>query len=205
MPGPSATGCPRQAVGYNDDSLAQDLNPPLTTVSIPAHELGRESVRLALAEVEGRRRARHRPGPHLLGTHTVIRESVGPARRPARRDRRHPRRGPGRGQGGEVRAPGRAGRSGAGGRRAGRARHRSGRPFTVLAFTVVDGTVTAIRPRQPTDHCPVCSANPEFGVNCSFVTLVPLGTSKTTQPRALSPAMSLTSDGMTGPAVMVST
>lgn len=52
MPGSSATDCPRQAVGYNDDSLAQDLNPPLTTVSIPAHELGRESVRLALAEVE---------------------------------------------------------------------------------------------------------------------------------------------------------
>jgi LacI family transcriptional regulator len=69
-------------VGYNNDDLAQDLNPPLTTVNIPAYELGRESVRLALAE-----EAAHPGGPrllaqtrHLLGTHTVLRESVAPPR-----------------------------------------------------------------------------------------------------------------------------
>ena len=71
-------------VGYNNDGLAQDLNPPLTTVNIPAYELGRESVRLALAE-----RADHPGGSrstaqnrHLLGTHTVLRDSVA---RPAER------------------------------------------------------------------------------------------------------------------------
>ncbi len=69
-------------VGYNNDGLAQDLNPPLTTVNIPSYELGRESVRLALAE-----KAVRVPGGgprvsvqsrHLLGTHLVLRESVGP-------------------------------------------------------------------------------------------------------------------------------
>ncbi|WP_051951957.1 LacI family DNA-binding transcriptional regulator [Actinacidiphila yeochonensis] len=70
-------------VGYNNDDLAQDLNPPLTTVNIPAYELGRESVRLALAE-----EAANPGGPralaqtrHLLGTHTVLRESVAPPRK----------------------------------------------------------------------------------------------------------------------------
>ena len=65
-------------VGYNNDDLAQDLDPPLTTVNIPAFELGRETVRLALAEQaapadgpRGRGQSRH-----LLGTHTVLRASV---------------------------------------------------------------------------------------------------------------------------------
>jgi LacI family transcriptional regulator len=70
-------------VGYNNDGLAQDLNPPLTTVNIPAYELGREAVRLALAEAAAnpggpRSSAQNR---HLLGTHTVLRESVGRPRR----------------------------------------------------------------------------------------------------------------------------
>jgi LacI family transcriptional regulator len=60
-------------VGYNNDGLAQDLNPPLTTVNIPAYELGREAVRLALAEATPRPTTQSR---HLLGTHTVLRESV---------------------------------------------------------------------------------------------------------------------------------
>jgi LacI family transcriptional regulator len=62
-------------VGYNNDSLAQDLNPPLTTVNIPAYELGREAVRFALSE------AAASSGPvtqkrRVLGTHTVLRDSV---------------------------------------------------------------------------------------------------------------------------------
>ncbi|WP_202235170.1 LacI family DNA-binding transcriptional regulator [Actinacidiphila reveromycinica] len=71
-------------VGYNNDGLAQDLNPPLTTVNIPSYELGRESVRLALAEkaVRGAGGGPYAPAQsrHLLGTHLVLRESVGPPR-----------------------------------------------------------------------------------------------------------------------------
>lgn len=64
-------------VGYNNDGLAQDLNPPLTTVNIPAYELGRESVRLALAEAAGEGPRSSAQQRHLLGTHIVLRESVG--------------------------------------------------------------------------------------------------------------------------------
>jgi LacI family transcriptional regulator len=65
-------------VGYNNDAVAQDLNPPLTTVNIPSYELGRSAVRFALAEdtanpgaARGTAQARH-----VLGTHIVLRESV---------------------------------------------------------------------------------------------------------------------------------
>ncbi|WP_328535766.1 LacI family DNA-binding transcriptional regulator [Streptomyces sp. NBC_00344] len=60
-------------VGYNDDQVARDVTPRLTTVHIPAEELGRTAVRLALdgAQLTG-------PERHLLGTHIVIRESVRP-------------------------------------------------------------------------------------------------------------------------------
>lgn len=65
-------------VGYNNDSVAQDLNPPLTTVNIPSTELGRWAVRFALAEdtaapgaARGTAQTRH-----VLGTHIVLRESV---------------------------------------------------------------------------------------------------------------------------------
>jgi LacI family transcriptional regulator len=65
-------------VGYNNDAIAQDLNPPLTTVNIPSYELGRSAVRFALAEdtatpgaARGTAQARH-----VLGTHIVLRESV---------------------------------------------------------------------------------------------------------------------------------
>jgi len=65
-------------VGYNNDSVAQDLNPPLTTVNIPSNELGRWAVRFALAEdtatpgaARGTAQTRH-----VLGTHIVLRESV---------------------------------------------------------------------------------------------------------------------------------
>ncbi|MEV0090894.1 LacI family DNA-binding transcriptional regulator [Streptomyces sp. NPDC050738] len=60
-------------VGYNDDPVAAEVTPRLTTVHIPAEELGRTAVRLALdgPPVTG-------PERHVLGTHIVIRESVRP-------------------------------------------------------------------------------------------------------------------------------
>jgi LacI family transcriptional regulator len=63
-------------VGYDDIPLAADLTPSLTTVHIPHEELGRTAVRLAL------HRDTHALDQHmLLGTHVVIRESTGPAKR----------------------------------------------------------------------------------------------------------------------------
>ncbi|MGC9539754.1 LacI family DNA-binding transcriptional regulator [Streptomyces sp. UG1] len=62
-------------VGYNDIPLAEDFGPPLTTVRTPAEELGRAAVDLALRE------PRELPGTcHVLATHVVIRNSVGPPR-----------------------------------------------------------------------------------------------------------------------------
>ncbi|MGW5862562.1 LacI family DNA-binding transcriptional regulator [Streptomyces sp. NPDC055239] len=58
-------------VGYNDDPVAADITPGLTTVHIPAEEMGRTAVRLALAGAPRSGQERH-----LLGTHIVIRESV---------------------------------------------------------------------------------------------------------------------------------
>lgn len=62
-------------VGYNNDAVAQDLNPPLTTVNIPTYELGREVVRFALAEAGAGGAGQKR---RLLGTHVVLRDSVAP-------------------------------------------------------------------------------------------------------------------------------
>lgn len=59
-------------VGYNDDPMARDLTPALTTVHIPAEELGRTAVRLAL----GRRGGAPVQERHVLGTHVVVRDSV---------------------------------------------------------------------------------------------------------------------------------
>ncbi|MPY50514.1 LacI family transcriptional regulator [Streptomyces sp. K1PN6] len=60
-------------VGYNDIPLAEDFNPPLTTVRTPAEELGRAAVRIALRDPD------HTAGTHhLLGTHIVVRDSVQP-------------------------------------------------------------------------------------------------------------------------------
>ncbi|MFC8828784.1 LacI family DNA-binding transcriptional regulator [Streptomyces sp. NPDC057137] len=59
-------------IGYNDDPVADDLTPGLTTVHIPAEEMGRAAVRLALREEQGPGQERH-----LLGTHIVVRKSVG--------------------------------------------------------------------------------------------------------------------------------
>jgi LacI family transcriptional regulator len=62
-------------IGYDDLSPAQDVYPALTTVHIPHDELGRTAVRLAL-----RREDPEPPSQHVvLGTHIVVRQSVGPA------------------------------------------------------------------------------------------------------------------------------
>ncbi|MGY0023536.1 LacI family DNA-binding transcriptional regulator [Streptomyces sp. YJ-C3] len=58
-------------VGYNDDPVATDMTPGLTTVHIPGEELGRTAVRLALTG-SGRTGQQRQ----LLGTHIVIRDSV---------------------------------------------------------------------------------------------------------------------------------
>lgn len=63
-------------VGFNDTPyIAEDLDPPLTTVHVPAEELGRTAVTLAL----------HRDDPGapreqqiVLGAHVVVRDSVRP-------------------------------------------------------------------------------------------------------------------------------
>ncbi|MFD7770447.1 LacI family DNA-binding transcriptional regulator [Streptomyces sp. NPDC059787] len=60
-------------VGYNDIPAAMDLNPPLTTVRTPAQALGREAVRLAFRDTD-----ESTGTSHVLGTHIVIRDSVGP-------------------------------------------------------------------------------------------------------------------------------
>ncbi|MFG3293081.1 LacI family DNA-binding transcriptional regulator [Streptomyces sp. NPDC048179] len=65
-------------VGYNDIPLAEDFNPPLTTVRTPAEELGRAAVRFALRDAEEVAGARH-----LLGTHIVVRGSVAAVSRPS--------------------------------------------------------------------------------------------------------------------------
>ncbi len=53
-----------------------------------------------------------------------------------------------------------------------------------------------------TDHCPVCSANPEFIPNCTDTSFDVFGTSNTTQPRAFSPFGKFTSDDISGPAAI---
>lgn len=57
-------------VGYDDVPMAAHMWPPLTTVHIPAEELGRTAVRLALdsGAMPGRET--------ILGTHVVVRNSV---------------------------------------------------------------------------------------------------------------------------------
>ncbi|BBH68431.1 LacI family transcriptional regulator [Actinoplanes sp. OR16] len=57
-------------VGYNDDPMAAELG--LTTVHIPALELGRAAVRQA---IRGEGEA---PARTMLGTHIVVRDSVRP-------------------------------------------------------------------------------------------------------------------------------
>jgi LacI family transcriptional regulator len=63
-------------VGYDDDAVAQQLNPQLTTVHLPMFDLGWEAARLAIENP-----ALGMPGSTIeLGTHVVVRDSVAPPR-----------------------------------------------------------------------------------------------------------------------------
>lgn len=62
-------------VGYDDIPLANELRPRLTTVHVPLEDMGREAVRLALAD------SAHDTGASAdntitIGTHIIIRDSV---------------------------------------------------------------------------------------------------------------------------------
>ncbi|HEX6683651.1 MAG TPA: LacI family DNA-binding transcriptional regulator [Candidatus Limnocylindrales bacterium] len=57
-------------VGYDDVPMAAHMWPPLTTVHIPAEELGRTAVRMALHQSAPTNRET------ILGTHIVVRSSV---------------------------------------------------------------------------------------------------------------------------------
>jgi LacI family transcriptional regulator len=57
-------------VGYDDVPMAAHMWPPLTTVRIPAEELGRTAVRMALDPRSSPSRET------ILGTHVVVRDSV---------------------------------------------------------------------------------------------------------------------------------
>ena len=73
-------------VGFDDQNLAEYYNPPLTTVSVPRHELGRRSAQELIDQLAGRDVARE----VVLPTRLVVRESTAPppARSPGSRARR---------------------------------------------------------------------------------------------------------------------
>jgi len=60
-------------VGFNDDPVAAELTPALTTVHVPQAELGRMAVREALHPTGAPAVERD---PIVLGTHVVVRDSV---------------------------------------------------------------------------------------------------------------------------------
>lgn len=66
-------------IGYDDALIAGHLTPALTTVSVPAQELGRSAVRLALAAQEDPPALPAREV--VLATHVVVRDSVATAPR----------------------------------------------------------------------------------------------------------------------------
>jgi LacI family repressor for deo operon, udp, cdd, tsx, nupC, and nupG len=75
-------------VGFDDQNMAEFYNPPLTTVNIPRHELGRRAALELIDQLAGRDVARE----VVLPTRLVIRESTAapptPARQRALRGRR---------------------------------------------------------------------------------------------------------------------
>ena len=71
-------------VGFDDQNMAEFYNPPLTTVNIPRHELGRRAALELIEQLSGRDVARE----VVLPTRLVIRGSTAPPRggpRPHRR------------------------------------------------------------------------------------------------------------------------
>jgi LacI family repressor for deo operon, udp, cdd, tsx, nupC, and nupG len=64
-------------VGFDDIQFAQYCDPPLTTMSQPRYEIGRQTMLMMLDMLKG-----HdvRAGSRLLETHLVVRESAAPPR-----------------------------------------------------------------------------------------------------------------------------
>ena len=58
--------------GYDDLPLSRDMTPPLTTVRVPMLEMGRQAMRLAIAEPDAAGEIVRLP------TELVVRESCGP-------------------------------------------------------------------------------------------------------------------------------
>lgn len=67
--------CPTDisVLGYNNAPLTDAIDPPLSTIDVPAHNLGAGAARLALSLVEDRERE---VAPVVLPTHLLVREST---------------------------------------------------------------------------------------------------------------------------------
>ena len=65
-------------VGFNDMLFAEDMQPPLTTVRVPAAEMGAEAARMLLAQLDGQEQDHARV---VLPVSLVVRDSTGPAPR----------------------------------------------------------------------------------------------------------------------------
>lgn len=70
--------CPEDisVVGYNNVPMGRFVSPPLTTVEMPAEELGAEAARMALAAIEDADAPRRRV---VLPARLIVRRSAGPA------------------------------------------------------------------------------------------------------------------------------
>jgi DNA-binding LacI/PurR family transcriptional regulator len=60
-------------VGFDDHVIARYMNPPLTTVAQPIRQLGREMAKMLVSLING-----EEPGPLILPTRLVVRESTEP-------------------------------------------------------------------------------------------------------------------------------
>ena len=81
---PSGAYCPKDVsvVGFNDMALVDRIHPPLTTVTVPHHQIGLEAGRMLLECIATPERG---PRAILLPVHLSVRGSTGPAPR-RRRD-----------------------------------------------------------------------------------------------------------------------
>ena len=72
--------CPEDisVVGFNDMPFAEDFSPPLTTVSVPVLEMGTESARLLLQNIEA---GSQEPVTLILPVSLIVRSSTGPVKR----------------------------------------------------------------------------------------------------------------------------
>ncbi|AKU18705.1 LacI family DNA-binding transcriptional regulator [Luteipulveratus mongoliensis] len=67
-------------IGYDDMPVSVELTPALTTVRVPLEELGRSAVRAALDSLREDDPMVRSRDKDTLGTHVVVRDSVGPPR-----------------------------------------------------------------------------------------------------------------------------